>query len=53
MLQIGNASMIVAEQAKDLMAPLMPDDLPYEELFGEKIGLESFLPLPVELGEEK
>ncbi|GLX00104.1 YbaB/EbfC family nucleoid-associated protein [Microtetraspora sp. NBRC 16547] len=51
MEQIGRATAVVSQQAKELMEPFMPADLPYEEIFGENVNLDAFLPQPVELRE--
>ncbi|MGN9836739.1 YbaB/EbfC family nucleoid-associated protein [Nonomuraea sp. H19] len=47
--QINAAAAQVAEHSKDLMAPFVPDGIPYEEVFGADADLASFLPQPVEL----
>jgi DNA-binding protein YbaB len=49
MEQIGAGTAEVAERTKELMAPFVPEGLPYEEIFGEGASLESFLPQPVDL----
>lgn len=49
--QIHRATAEVSERRQELIRPLMPADLPYEEFFGEDGGLEMFLPQPVELTE--
>ncbi|GGQ02571.1 YbaB/EbfC family nucleoid-associated protein [Streptosporangium pseudovulgare] len=49
MEQIGAATGEVADQTKELMAPFLPEGLPYEEVFGEGASFESFLPQPVAL----
>ncbi|GGO76963.1 YbaB/EbfC family nucleoid-associated protein [Nonomuraea cavernae] len=49
MEQIGVATAEVAERTKELMAPLVPAGLAYEDVFGEGASLESFLPQPLEL----
>ncbi|MCG5220956.1 YbaB/EbfC family nucleoid-associated protein [Streptosporangium sp. KLBMP 9127] len=49
MTQINQATEAVARQSKELMEPLVPEGLPYEDIFGEGVGLDSFLPQPVEL----
>ncbi|AQZ61524.1 unnamed protein product [[Actinomadura] parvosata subsp. kistnae] len=43
--QIGDATRQVSGELKELMAPLVPD-LPFEDLFGDGTGFESFLPRP-------
>ncbi|WP_433511909.1 YbaB/EbfC family nucleoid-associated protein [Nonomuraea sp. CA-143628] len=45
---IAEATGEVAEQTRRLMQPLMPDDLPFEQAFGENATLEAFLPRPVD-----
>ncbi|MER5419550.1 YbaB/EbfC family nucleoid-associated protein [Streptosporangium roseum] len=49
MEQIGVATGEVSARMQELMTPLVPDGLPYEELFGEGASFESFLPQPVNL----
>ncbi|MGV9772977.1 YbaB/EbfC family nucleoid-associated protein [Streptosporangium sp. NPDC003464] len=52
--QIGAATAEVAERTRELMAPFVPEGLPYEEIFGEGADFASFLPQPVEpLPEER
>ncbi|NRQ40802.1 YbaB/EbfC family nucleoid-associated protein [Nonomuraea sp. NN258] len=46
--QIHRGAALVTERTKELVGPLMPDGLPYEELFGEDVRLDSFLPGHVE-----
>ncbi|WP_067172417.1 YbaB/EbfC family nucleoid-associated protein [Microtetraspora niveoalba] len=46
---IAKGSAEIAEGTRELMAPLVPEGLPYEELFGEGVDLSSFLPQPVDL----
>lgn len=46
--QINTATAQVAERSKELMAPFVPEGLPYEEVFGAGAGPEAFLPAPVE-----
>ena len=53
MEQIGAATAEIAERTRELMAPFVPEGLPYEEIFGEGASLESFLPQPVEPSPEK
>lgn len=53
MAQIGRASAQVAERTKELMAPLMPEGLPYEEIFGQGVDLDAFLPAPARPDEER
>ncbi|MBB3729991.1 YbaB/EbfC family nucleoid-associated protein [Nonomuraea dietziae] len=48
MEQISRATGAVSEQSRQLMEPLMPEGLPYEEVFGENATLDAFLPPPVE-----
>lgn len=47
MAQVDRATAVVSEERKKLMEPLMPDGVPYEEVFGERITLDAFLPQPV------
>ncbi|MFJ2030194.1 YbaB/EbfC family nucleoid-associated protein [Streptosporangium sp. NPDC087985] len=47
MEQIGVATGEVSARTRELMAPFVPDGLPYEELFGEGASFDSFLPQPV------
>ncbi|WP_433244257.1 YbaB/EbfC family nucleoid-associated protein [Streptosporangium sp. CA-135522] len=49
MEQIGVATGEVSARTQELMAPFVPDGLPYEELFGEGASFESFLPQPMNL----
>ncbi|MBB4937149.1 DNA-binding protein YbaB [Streptosporangium album] len=49
MEQIGVATGEVSARTQELMAPFVPDGLPYEELFGEGASFESFLPQSVNL----
>ncbi|MEV6860977.1 YbaB/EbfC family nucleoid-associated protein [Streptosporangium subroseum] len=49
MEQIGVATSEVSSRMQELMAPFVPDGLPYEELFGEGASFESFMPQPVKL----
>ncbi|GAA2664821.1 hypothetical protein GCM10010412_040590 [Nonomuraea recticatena] len=44
--QLNRAAAIVADRSKELISPLMPDGVPYEELFGEGVDLDSLLPGP-------
>ncbi|MEV0824761.1 YbaB/EbfC family nucleoid-associated protein [Nonomuraea rubra] len=43
--QIGHATRQVSGEMKELMEPFVPD-LPFDDLFGEETGFESFLPRP-------
>lgn len=43
---IGKATADVSEQMKEIMSPFMPDDLPYDQVLGEKGDLTAFLPTP-------
>ncbi|MFI6501720.1 YbaB/EbfC family nucleoid-associated protein [Nonomuraea typhae] len=45
---IAQATGDVAERTKELIGPLIPDDLPLEEVFGTDVSLDAFLPQPVE-----
>ncbi len=45
---IAQAAGEVAERTKELIGPLIPDDLPLEEVFGADVSLAAFLPQPVE-----
>ncbi|TDE51559.1 YbaB/EbfC family DNA-binding protein [Nonomuraea mesophila] len=44
MEQINRATATVTEQRRRLMEPLMPAELPYEQVFGENVTLDAFLP---------
>ncbi|MEU4698706.1 YbaB/EbfC family nucleoid-associated protein [Nonomuraea dietziae] len=48
MHEVNKATAAVSEQSKQLLQPLMPESLPYEEIFGERAMLDAFLPGPVE-----
>lgn len=48
MQQAGEATAAVSEQSKQLLKPLMPEGMPYEEVFGERATLDGFFPGPVE-----
>lgn len=48
MRQAAEATTAISEQSKELMKPLMPEGLPYEEIFGESGTLDAFFPAPVE-----
>ncbi|MEV4752540.1 YbaB/EbfC family nucleoid-associated protein [Streptosporangium amethystogenes subsp. fukuiense] len=48
MEQIGVATAEIMERTRELMAPFAPEGLPYEEIFGEGVSFESFLPRPVD-----
>ncbi|NUR92691.1 MAG: YbaB/EbfC family nucleoid-associated protein [Nonomuraea sp.] len=50
MLQAGQAATAVSEQSRELLEPLMPEGLPYDQVFGERATLDGFLPGPVEPG---
>jgi hypothetical protein len=46
--QAARATADVAEQRRRLIAPLMPEELPYDEVFGQGVTLDAFLPPPVD-----
>lgn len=46
--EFERAAADVAEQRRRLMEPLMPEGLPYAEVFGADATLEAFLPGPVD-----
>lgn len=48
MRQANAATAAVSEQSRQLLDPLMPDGLPYEDVFGERVTLDAFFPGPVE-----
>ncbi|MFF0869365.1 YbaB/EbfC family nucleoid-associated protein [Nonomuraea sp. NPDC003560] len=48
MQQANAATAAVSEQSRQLLDPLMPDGLPYEDVFGERATLDAFFPGPVE-----
>ncbi|RSN11424.1 hypothetical protein DMB42_12565 [Nonomuraea sp. WAC 01424] len=48
MRQANEATAAVSEQSRQLLNPLMPDGVPYEEVFGERATLDAFFPSPVE-----
>ncbi|NBE95071.1 YbaB/EbfC family nucleoid-associated protein [Nonomuraea sp. KC401] len=48
MQQINKATAAVSEQSKQLLQPLLPEDLPHEEVFGQHATLDAFFPGPVE-----
>ncbi|MFI7424109.1 YbaB/EbfC family nucleoid-associated protein [Nonomuraea sp. NPDC049684] len=48
MQQANAATAAVSEQSRQLLDPLMPDNLPYEDVFGERATLDAFFPGPVE-----
>ncbi|GAA3472661.1 YbaB/EbfC family nucleoid-associated protein [Nonomuraea roseola] len=48
MHEVNKATAVVSEQSKQLLQPLMPESVPYEEVFGERAMLDAFLPGPVE-----
>ncbi|MEU4229238.1 YbaB/EbfC family nucleoid-associated protein [Nonomuraea sp. NPDC026600] len=50
MEQIAQATAQATACAGELMRPLIPDDLPYEEIFGPGATLDSLLPQPLDLG---
>ncbi|MEU7899210.1 YbaB/EbfC family nucleoid-associated protein [Nonomuraea sp. NPDC049152] len=43
---IGEATRDVAQQTQDLMAPLVPEGLAFEEIFGANADVTSLLPQP-------
>ncbi|GAT67602.1 DNA-binding protein [Planomonospora sphaerica] len=53
MEQIDAATAEVAEGTRELMAPFVPEGLPYEEVFGEGVDLASFLPRSADLRVEE
>ncbi|MEV8633391.1 YbaB/EbfC family nucleoid-associated protein [Streptosporangium sp. NPDC051023] len=46
MEQIDAATDELSARMRELMAPFAPEGLPYDEMFGEGVGFESFLPDP-------
>ncbi|WP_067143830.1 YbaB/EbfC family nucleoid-associated protein [Microtetraspora malaysiensis] len=48
MQEVNKATAAVSEQSKQLLQPLMPESVPYEEAFGEQVMLDAFFPKPVE-----
>lgn len=48
MQQVNAATAAVSERSRQLLAPLMPEDVPLEQVFGEHATLDAFLPAPVE-----
>ncbi|WP_433216419.1 YbaB/EbfC family nucleoid-associated protein [Microtetraspora malaysiensis] len=48
MQEVNKATAAVSEQSKELLQPLMPESVPYEEAFGEQVMLDAFFPKPVE-----
>ncbi|MGI5489596.1 YbaB/EbfC family nucleoid-associated protein [Microtetraspora malaysiensis] len=48
MQEVNKATAAVSEQSKQLLQPLMPESVPYEEVFGEQVMLDAFFPKPVE-----
>ncbi|MET9342335.1 YbaB/EbfC family nucleoid-associated protein [Nonomuraea sp. NPDC003804] len=48
MHEVDKATAAVSEQSKELLEPLMPESVPYEEVFGERAVLDAFFPRPVE-----
>jgi DNA-binding protein YbaB len=48
MQQVDQATAAVSEQSRRLLEPLIPDGVPYEEVFGQPATLDAFLPGPVE-----
>ncbi len=46
--QAGRAAADATERRRQLMAPLMPEELPYDEVFGQGVSLDAFLPPPVD-----
>ncbi|MEU4538717.1 YbaB/EbfC family nucleoid-associated protein [Streptosporangium sp. NPDC023825] len=44
MEQINRATAAVSEQRRRLLEPLMPDELRYDQVFGENVTLDAFLP---------
>lgn len=51
--QIGVATAEVSAETQQLVGPLLPEGLPYEEIFGEGASFESFLPQPPNLPSEE
>lgn len=47
MQQADKATAAVSEQSKQLLEPLMPEGMPYQEVFGERDMLDAFFPSPV------
>ncbi|GAB2958952.1 YbaB/EbfC family nucleoid-associated protein [Nonomuraea fastidiosa] len=50
MVQIRRATADVDEQRRRLMEPLLPEGLPYEQVFGERVSLDAFVPPTVDPG---
>ncbi|TDD06978.1 YbaB/EbfC family DNA-binding protein [Nonomuraea deserti] len=50
MEQIAQATAQATARAEELIRPLLPDDLPNEEIFGPGMTLDSLLPQPLDLG---
>lgn len=48
MQQVDKATAAVSEQRKQILTPLMPEGMAHEEVFGEHVTLDAFLPGPVE-----
>ncbi|MDP9841441.1 YbaB/EbfC family nucleoid-associated protein [Streptosporangium lutulentum] len=48
MEQINRATTDVTERRRRLMEPLMPEGLRYDQVFGENVTLDAFLPPPVD-----
>lgn len=48
MQQIGKGTAAVTEQSMRLLQPLMPEGVPYEDVFGEHATLDALCPGPVE-----
>ncbi|GLW08117.1 hypothetical protein Misp01_32470 [Microtetraspora sp. NBRC 13810] len=46
MEQIDRAAACVADRTRDLMAPLLPDGVPYEKILGDDMDIDAFLPRP-------
>ncbi|WP_242676055.1 hypothetical protein [Streptosporangium minutum] len=51
--QIGVGAAEVSAETQRLVGPLVPEGLPYEEIFGEGASFESSLPQPSKLPSEE
>ncbi|MEO3873632.1 YbaB/EbfC family nucleoid-associated protein [Nonomuraea sp. B12E4] len=45
--QVAKATEQVSAELESLIGPFVPQDLPFESLFGEGVGFDAFLPRPV------
>jgi DNA-binding protein YbaB len=48
MEQAGRAAADAAERRRQLIEPLMPEELSYDVVFGQGVSLDAFLPPPVD-----